>query len=161
MQAAFINKETAMEKIKYYCAYQERSHFETNNKLFQMGVSKNMREEIMIELISSDILNEERFATLFAGGKFRMKSWGKNKISQGLFEKRVSKQNIQTALSSIPQTDYEKAIKKLATKKWNSFRTKNKILNKQKTYTYLLQKGYEHPIIQKALKNLEENNNKD
>lgn len=161
MQAAYINKETALEKIKYYCLYQERSHFETNNKLFQMGISKDMREEIMIELISNDILNEERFASLFAGGKFRMKAWGKIKISQALHEKKVSKQNIQTALQSIPQQDYEKAIKKLAEKKWNSFRTINKILNKQKTYNYLLQKGYEHPIIQKTLKNLEEKNNKD
>ncbi|MEO8116561.1 MAG: regulatory protein RecX [Bacteroidota bacterium] len=155
MQTAFINKETALEKIKYYCAYQERSHFETNNKLFQMGISRNMREEIMIELISGEILNEERFATLFAGGKFRMKSWGKIKISQALFEKKVSKQNIQIALHSIPQADYENALKKLAEKKWKSFRTKNKILNKQKTYNYLLQKGYEHALIQKAIKNLE------
>lgn len=161
MQAAFVNKETALEKIKYYCAYQERSHFEVNNKLFQMGASKTLREEIMTELISADILNEERFATLFAGGKFRMKFWGKIKISQALFEKKVSKQNIQTALHSIPQTDYEKSINKLAEKKWNSFRTKNKYVNKQKTYDYLLQKGFEHMIIQKTLKNLVEKNNKD
>lgn len=158
---AFINKDTAFEKIKYYCNYQERSQFETNMKLFQMGISKIMREEILAELISSDILNEERFAVLFTGGKFRMKSWGKNKIIQALQAKKVSKRNIQTALKSIPHDEYENALQKLAEKKWKSFRTQNKFLNKQKTYTFLLQKGFEHSMIQKALKNIEEKNYKD
>ena len=31
-----------------------------------------------------DFLNEERFAKAYAGGKFRMKKWGRGKIIQGL-----------------------------------------------------------------------------
>ena len=158
---AFISKDSALEKIKYYCNYQERSHFEIQTKLFQMGVSKKMRDDILSELIAGDYLNEERFAVLFAGGKFRMKSWGKKKISQALGAKKVSTQNIQTALNAIPLVDYENTLLKLAEKKWKSFRTQNKFLNKQKTYAFLLQKGFEPHLIQEALKNLEEENNKD
>ncbi|MBS1730345.1 MAG: RecX family transcriptional regulator [Bacteroidetes bacterium] len=156
-----MNKEKALEKIKYYCDYQERSHFETGQKLFQMGISRALRDEILGELITSGILNEERFAIFFAGGKFRMKSWGKIKITQALLEKKVSRPNIQTALDSIPVTVYEDGLKRLAEKKWKSCRTKNTLLNKKKTYTYLLQKGFEHSLIQKVLKNIEVKNYKD
>ena len=68
-----LTPSQARQKIKYYCAYQERSHREVKNKLYGFGLFKNDVEEILSELISEDYLNEERFARQFAGSKFRVK----------------------------------------------------------------------------------------
>lgn len=69
--------QQALQKIKNYCAYQERSHQEVKDKLYSFGLYKNEVENILGELIADNYLNEERFARQFAGGKFRMKQWEK------------------------------------------------------------------------------------
>ena len=76
----------ALPKIKQYCAYQERSHSEIKDKLYGFGLRKNEVEEILATLIEENYCNEERFAEQFAGGKFRMKQWGRIKIRRALQE---------------------------------------------------------------------------
>src|SRR6476619_3411710 len=96
-----LNKEQAMQKLKHYCGYQERSHIEAREKLYSFGLYKQEVEECISRLIEEDYLNEERFAIAYARGKFRMKGWGKNKIIQSLKEKRVSGYCINKALKEI------------------------------------------------------------
>ena len=72
MQKKFLTKEQALQKLRQYCAYQERSHYEVQQKLYELGVRKAEHDEITAALIEEDYLNEERFAIQFVGGKFRM-----------------------------------------------------------------------------------------
>jgi SOS response regulatory protein OraA/RecX len=67
-------------KAKNYCTYQERSHNEVIKKLYSFGLRKADVDQTLSWLIESDYLNEERFAIRFAGGKFRMKKWGRIKV---------------------------------------------------------------------------------
>lgn len=66
----------ALVKIKHYCAYQERSHYETREKLYSLGLYKSQVERIMSALIEENYLNEERFSIAYAVGKFRINKWG-------------------------------------------------------------------------------------
>jgi hypothetical protein len=61
----------ALPKIQNYCAYQERSHQEVKNKLFEYGLYSNDVDELLSQLITDGFLNEERFAKAFAGGKIQ------------------------------------------------------------------------------------------
>ena len=81
------SKEQALQKLRHYCAYQERCHAEVKEKLYSFGLRKQMVEESIAQLIEEDYLNEERFAIQFAGGKFRMKQWGRVKIKHELKQK--------------------------------------------------------------------------
>jgi regulatory protein len=74
----------AHAKIQRYCAYQERSHKEVKNKLYEYGLYPGQVDELLSQLISEGFLNEERFAKAFAGGRFRMKKWGRLKIKNEL-----------------------------------------------------------------------------
>ena len=85
-----LPREQAFLKIKHYCAYQERSHKEVMGKLYDLGLFKKDAELLVSQLIEEGYLNEERFAIQFAGGKFRIKQWGKKKIVYALKEKQVS-----------------------------------------------------------------------
>ena len=62
---------------------------------------KNEVEQLITQLIEEDFLNEERFAIAYAGGKFRIKQWGKEKIKYALKQKRVSDYCIRKALAAI------------------------------------------------------------
>src|SRR6476661_294647 len=107
-----LTKGDALKKIKSFCSYQERSHKEVKDKLYSYGLYKVETEEIISTLIEENYLNEERFAKQFAGGKFRMKQWGRKKIIYELQQKQVNKVNIKTALKEIDEEQYLSVIKK-------------------------------------------------
>src|SRR3954454_23066559 len=138
-----LTKEQAWQKIKHYCAYQERNHYETKQKLYSFGLYKNEVEDLLSRLIEEDYLNEERFAEHFAGGKFRMKQWGKVKIMYELKQKQVSSYNIRRALQAIADEDYIATLQKLAAIKWQQLRGEQHIAMQAKATSYLLQKGFE------------------
>ncbi len=151
-----LTKEQAFEKAKHYCAYQERSHYEVKEKLYSFGLYKQQVEELISQLIEEDYLNEERFAIQFAGGKFRMKQWGRVKIKYELKQKQVSEYCIKKALKQIDEEDYLKTLRKLAEKKWTSVKKTdtNKFSRMSKTTDYLLQKGYEGELVRTEIANL-------
>lgn len=144
--------EQSLPKIKQYCAYQERCHSEVRDKLYSYGLHKNEVEEIISILITQNYLNEERFAIQFAGGKFRMKQWGKIKIKQALKFKQVSDYCIRKALKEIDAKDYEKVFQKLAEQKLKTLKSeKNIFIKKRKLQDFLLQKGFETNMIREAV----------
>ena len=150
-----IGTQKAFEKIKYYCAYQERSHAEVKKKLYGFGLYKNEVELLMSQLIEENYLNEERFAMAFAGGKFRIKQWGKIKIKYELKQRQVSDYSIKIALSAIPDDDYEKTLQKLAAEKLATLKTEQNIFTKKsKLQNYLVGKGYEYNVVAEVLKNV-------
>lgn len=142
-----LDKRTAYSKAEYFCAYQERSQQEVRDKLYSYGLYSKDVEEIISELIQANFLNEERFAYAFALGKFRMKSWGKFKISQALKLKRVGDTLIKKALNKIDEDDYEDSLKRLLAKKNVLLTEKDSFKRKQKLVSYALSKGYERDLI--------------
>jgi regulatory protein len=147
----------ALQKIKHFCGYQERCHSEVKEKLYSFGLWKKDVEAIISQLIEENYLNEERFAQLFAGGKFRMKQWGRVKIKYELKQKYISEYCIKKGLQEIDEDDYKKTLQKLAAAKWKSLKAeKNIFIKKNKTMNYLLQKGYEASLANEAITSLQE-----
>jgi regulatory protein len=143
-----VSKEKALQKLKHYCGYQERSHLEVKQKLYALGMFKRESEELISDLIQEGYLNEERFAIQFASGKFRIKGWGKQKILHGLKEKRVSAYCLNKALDSIDPEEYLKSFTRQANKKWSALKSeKNIFVKKTKWRNYLLQKGFEPSLM--------------
>lgn len=147
--------DQSLGKIKQYCAYQERCHSEVKTKLYSFGLNKDEVEEIVYLLITENYLNEERFAIIYAGGKFRMKQWGKNKITQSLKFKQISDYCIKKALKEIDEKDYQKTFFKLAEQKIKLLKSeKNFFIKKRKLQDFLIRKGYEHHLIREVVDGL-------
>lgn len=158
MKKTSVGKEQAILSIRHFCAYQERAQQEVRDKLYELGMSKPEVEEILSDLISENFLNEERFATSFAGGHFRIKGWGKLKINHALYQKRVSAFNIKKALQSIDKNDYEAKLADLAAKKWNTLKRESLPSRKAKTFAFLHQRGFEPELIQPVVQKLNKTN---
>lgn len=120
-------------------------------KLYDLGIWKKDHDEIIATLIEENYLNEERFAMSFAGGKFRMKQWGRVKIKYELKQKQVSEYNIKRALKQINEEEYLATLKKLADEKYNALKGEQYLVRRKKTTDYLMQKGFEPGLIQKVL----------
>jgi regulatory protein len=150
-----LTKEQALQKARHFCAYQERCHSEVKEKLYSFGLWKKDTEEAISLLIEENYLNEERFAIQFAGGRFRMKHWGRVKIRYELKQRQVGDYCIKKAMAAIDEADYLTALAKLAAQKWESLQDEtNGFVRRHKVQDYLLHKGYESDLIQQAVKEL-------
>lgn len=141
----------ALSKIESWCAYQERCQQEVRNKLYSWGLWPDAVESIIGELITRNFLNEERFAIAYAGGKFRIKKWGKQKIRIELKKRKVPDGLIRRALKEIGGEDYDTAIEKVLATKWKSEKEKHPLKKKLKVMRYLVSRGFETDLIAEHL----------
>lgn len=151
-----MSQDQALQKARHYCAYQERSHAEAREKLYSLGLHKHEVEQAIAKLIEENYLNEERFAIQYAGGKFRMKQWGRIKIRYELRQKKISDYCIRKAIESLDEYEYLKTLEKLARKKWMGIRGigTNQFVKMSKTTNYLLQHGFEPDLVKQIVQKL-------
>ncbi|MGA8854882.1 MAG: regulatory protein RecX, partial [Christiangramia sp.] len=128
-------------------AYRDRSQKEVEDKLDEMRMIPEAKEKIIISLMHENFLNEERFARSFVRGKFRIKKWGRIKITQELKKKEISSPIIKLGLSEIKEADYLKTLYELAEKKEEKITEPNSYKKKKKLADHLLRKGYESPLV--------------
>ena len=151
-----LTREQVYQKLKHYCAYQDRSHNEARSKACSFGLKKPEVEELVARLIEEGCLNEERFARAFAGGKFRIKQWGRIKIKAELKARQISPYCIASALQDIDETKYRETLHKLAVKRWDAIKGPgtNLFIKMSKTRDHLLLKGYEANLVAIEIKML-------
>ncbi len=139
--------------ITRYCQYQDRCQKEVRNKLYENGARKDEVEELMIELISNKLIDEERYARNFARGKFRIKNWGRRKIIYELRQDQISDYCIKKGLSEIDEEEYQQTLERLAERKMPDIRKEQNVFARRaKLQRYLNQKGYEQDLIADMLK---------
>ncbi len=151
-QSKPLTFEQARQKALRYCAYQERSHQEVKNKLYEFGLRTSDVDELLSYLITEGFLNEERYAKLFAGGKFRVKHWGRIKIVHALERKGLSKKCISIGLKEIDEDDYQKTLEKLIASKIEELDGEDKFILRDKASKFVIQKGFEPELVWKMLK---------
>lgn len=144
----------ALKKAAYFCAIQERCHQEIRNKLFDWGLFSDQVEQCIAELISTGFINEERYAKAFAGGKFRIKKWGRVKIKNELKQKKISEYCINKGLQEIADADYGATLKEILLKKSKEIKEKNQYKKMNSLASYALQKGYEGEIVRNTLREM-------
>ncbi len=141
------------DKLAKYCAYQDRCHWEVENKMREFNLIPEAHEEILIYLIQQNFLNEERFARSFVRGKFNQKSWGRIKIRVELKKRKIPAKMIESSLREIDEEDYLQTFQNLFEKKKNNLKSERESFKKKaKIRNYLLQKGFESEIIADLLR---------
>jgi regulatory protein len=100
-------------------------------------------------------LDESRFARAYAGGKFRTKSWGRNRIARELKLRGLNDRLIKEGLAEIPEEEYEVVLDKLSRKRLKELaREKDKWRKRKKFVDYLLYRGWEPELVYEKVNEL-------
>lgn len=151
----FYTIKQAQQKIEHFCAYQERCHKEVVAKLYEMKMNADEIDQIIVQLISDNFLNEERFACSFARGKHRIQHWGKIRIINELKFRNISQTLINIALKEISPEEYLQTFHALAERNWESIRETNHLKKRKKFCDYMLRRGFESNLVYEKVKELE------
>ena len=142
-----MNLELATEKLKRYCAYQERCHQEVTEKLYQLGLYKNEVDEVITRLIQEDFLNEQRYAETYVSGKFKIKRWGRVKITAGLKQRKISDYCIRKGMLEIEDEAYEETLVYWIERKQKEVKEEDSFKKKGKIASFVIQKGFEPGLV--------------
>jgi len=140
-----------LDKARRYCAYQERCVFDLKKKLCEWKVRPDVSARIINTLEEENYLNEERFARVFAGGKFRIKKWGRNKIIAELRTRKIPDLIIQIGLDEIDEHEYVRVLKETIEKKRSALGEPRNVANKRKLFNFVLSRGFEKHLVMKYL----------
>ena len=146
--------EEALQKLEAYCAYQERCSFEIQTKLATWNFEQEAQQKIINHLAQHQFFDDERYTESYISGKISIKKWGRNKIKQGLFAKKIDSSLIQKHLYQIDENQYQENLNHLIANKLPLISKKAKSTwdTKQKLVFFLQSKGYELDMILASLK---------
>jgi regulatory protein len=109
-QPKVLTQIELLEKLRYFCGYQERSKKQVLLKMKALDCPEEWRESLLRSLEEENFLNQDRYKTAFVKGKSTIKGWGPNKIGAHLqFE---TGENVEVTSLLNPE-DFQKAIEKL------------------------------------------------
>lgn len=144
----------AKQKLEAYCAYQERCDQEVRKKMKDWFMYSEDVDILVSDLIQNNFLNEERFASAFVSGKFRIKRWGRIKIRQHLKQKNISDYSTKKGLKEIDEDEYLQTLNDLIESKNRLMNAKNKWDRLAKLQRYMHSKGYENDLVRDGLSDL-------
>jgi len=155
VKKAVYTYEDALAALQHYCAYQDRCHTDVRKKLKELQYYGDLAEEVICALIQEKYLDEERFARSFARGKFKMKRWGRMKITRELRQRDVSPYCIKKGLTEIEEVDYLRVMEEELERR-NRLEKKglHPYLRRRKLADYMFQRGYESNLTWEAINRL-------
>ena len=130
----------ALQKLQHYCSYQERSPFEVDRKLQQLGLPRDRHEEVIAQLMEDSFLDEYRFTEAYTRGKLNQKQWAPRRIRMGLNEHRIPRVTIDRILRQVDQRVVEANALYLV-ERWFESKTKEKLT------AALQRRGYSFELI--------------
>ncbi|TDQ17198.1 regulatory protein [Algoriphagus boseongensis] len=143
--------EESKGKLETFCAYQERCAWEVRRKLYEKSIKGDAVDQLIDTLTKDGFLNEERFARAFARGKFRIKKWGRNRITRELKLREIPTDLIRKALLEIDPDEYYEVLVQATEKKWEKTIEKDPYKKRFKVIQYLISKGFEQDLVKEAI----------
>jgi len=111
-------------------------------------------DQIIVALLDHNFLNEERFAKAYVRGKFRIKKWGRRRLTLELKKKEIGIFNINQAISQINELDYLEVFNDLSESRLSFIKESNKLKKRKKLADYLLYRGWESHLVYQRVNEL-------
>lgn len=151
-----MTEEEALKRVASYCATAEHCRMEVEEKLQRWEIADDAKERIFSRLEAEKYIDEERYCRAFVNDKFRFAKWGKKKIAQALYLKRVSAEVSWRCLADIDEEEYLAVLRNLLAGKRRSTHAKNAYELNGKLIRFALSRGFELKDIKQCVEISEE-----
>lgn len=106
---------------------------------------------ILKYLVKEGYVDESRYADAFVHDKVRFAKWGRVKIGQALWQKRIPADVADAALSRIDEDEYMTALKDVVASRYRQTKGATDYERKIKTMKSVCSRGYEPALVRKVL----------
>lgn len=147
-----VKPQDALMRLEALCAQSEQCVMDLRLKLYRWGVSQTDSAKIIKQLIETRFVDDARFAVAYCRDKYRFNRWGRVKIVYGLRTKQISSNDIDAALDSIDEKEYEEILEGVIRSKAKTIKDVNTYEGRTKLFRYAASRGYESSLIAQIIK---------
>ena len=146
-----MTEQEAYLQLAALCANAEHCQHEMLEKMRRWELSEAVQARVMARLVKERYVDDERYARAFVKDKIRYNKWGRRKVQQALWLKRIDDAIQQTVLDEIDDDEYLKVLKPLLKQKSKSIRAESDYERNQKLVRFALGRGFTFDIIRQCL----------
>ena len=134
-----------------YCSGAEHCCAEVRTMLERHKVEADEIALILKHLVKEGYVDEGRYADAFVHDKVRFAKWGRVKISQALWQKRIPADVADAALARIDENEYMAALKEVVASRYRQTKGATEYERKMKTMKSVCSRGYEPALVRKVM----------
>lgn len=138
-----------------YASYKPRTESEVRRKLMEKDFSETEIQTAILQLYKFNLLNDDKYITMFVESFLLKQSAGYKKIYVELIKRGIDQEKAESFLINyFDNTDVLSLAKKAANKKINQISYKPKEKQKRAVNDYLIRQGFDYNIVNQVISEL-------
>lgn len=146
-----ITEAQALKRLGDLCAKAEHCSGEIMEKMYKMGLPEDAKTRIMEKLTKYSYVDDERFTNAYVYDKIRYNKWGRRKIEQSLWAKRIDNKIANLVLDAVPDEEYLSVLRPLLKSKYPTIKAETDYERSVKLIKYALGKGFTFDLIKQCI----------
>ena len=133
------------------CAQGEHCQYEMLVKMRRWELSEEAQTRVMQRLVNERYVDDERYAQAFVKDKIRYNKWGRRKVEQALWQKRIDEDIRKRVLDEVDDDEYLSILRPLLKQKRRSTKASSDYELNQKLIRFAVGRGFTFDIIRQCL----------
>ena len=133
------------------CAQAEHCQYEMLEKMRRWELPEEAQARVMAKLVKERYVDDERYAQAFVKDKIRYNKWGRRKVEQALWQKRIDEEIRNSVLNDVDDEEYLSVLSPLLKQKRKTIKAKNDYELNQKLVRFALGRGFTFDIIRQCM----------
>ena len=146
-----ISEQEAYLQLAVLCAQAEHCQQEMRDKMKRWNIDETAQNRVIARLVKERYIDDERFARAFVKDKIRYNKWGRRKVQQALWMKRIDDEIQQRVLDEIDDKEYLDVLRPLLKQKRKSIKADSDYELNQKLVRFALGRGFTFDLIRQCL----------
>jgi regulatory protein len=146
-----VTEQGAYLQLAQLCARSEHCQYELTEKMRRWGMSDEAQARVMQRLVGERYVDDERYARAFVRDKIRYNKWGRRKVEQALWVKRIDDDIRERVLGEVDDGEYIAVLKPLLQQKRKSTKAATDYELNQKLVKFALGRGFTFDIIRQCI----------
>ena len=146
-----VTEQGAYLQLAQLCARSEHCQHEMLEKMRRWGMTDEAQARVMQRLVSERYVDDERYARAFVRDKIRYNKWGRRKVEQALWMKRIDDDIRERVLGEVDDDEYINVLRPLLKQKRRSTKAQSDYELNQKLVKFALSRGFTFDIIRQCM----------
>lgn len=155
-----MTEKEAIQRLSALCARGEHCSHEMMEKMRRWELTPEEQARVMEYLVGSKFVDDERYARAFVADKIKYGKWGRRKIEQALWQKRIDSDIQSRVLDEAVEDDYIAVLTQLLQSKRRSIKAASSYEMNMKLTRFALGRGFTYDQISRCLNEESEGNYK-
>lgn len=143
--------QQAFQRLAALCARGEHCQHDMLEKMRQWGVGDDEQAEVMARLVDGKYVDDERYARAFVRDKIIYNKWGRRKVEQALWAKRIDSDISQRVLDEIDDETYVGILRPMLRQKRRSTKAQGEYELTTKLIKFAMGRGFTMDIIRQCI----------